>query len=222
VCRRSGVRRSPSASACLRGVERERPRAGVVLRWSLTRLRNPRQDWGSGPEHRSQRIGPGAQSSAQSRFSVTGPKRRKSGWNAGLRMARPGLEPGTPRFSVVGAEASNWPEAAANRWVPSRRQMRGDCRKKRSFAVDLGTQVGPGAQSLPAPPRVRTAPTLGIYLLRRAKSSWKDVSLPDRERPLAGRGRRAATSGGVRRRRGTSGAADAVAVMTIAVTTSAA
>jgi phosphohistidine phosphatase len=31
-----------------------------------------------------------------------------------------------------------------------------------------------------------------LYLLRHAKSSWNDVSLPDRERPLAGRGRRAA------------------------------
>jgi phosphohistidine phosphatase len=31
-----------------------------------------------------------------------------------------------------------------------------------------------------------------VYLLRHAKSSWKDGSLPDRERPLAGRGRRAA------------------------------
>jgi phosphohistidine phosphatase len=31
-----------------------------------------------------------------------------------------------------------------------------------------------------------------MYLLRHAKSSWKDASLPDRERPLSGRGRRAA------------------------------
>jgi phosphohistidine phosphatase len=31
-----------------------------------------------------------------------------------------------------------------------------------------------------------------VYLLRHAKSSWKDRSLPDRDRPLAGRGRRAA------------------------------
>jgi phosphohistidine phosphatase len=31
-----------------------------------------------------------------------------------------------------------------------------------------------------------------VYLLRHAKSSWKDGSLPDRERPLAGRGRKAA------------------------------
>ncbi len=31
-----------------------------------------------------------------------------------------------------------------------------------------------------------------VYLLRHAKSSWKDGSLPDRERPLAGRGKRGA------------------------------
>jgi phosphohistidine phosphatase len=31
-----------------------------------------------------------------------------------------------------------------------------------------------------------------IYLLRHAKSSWKDASLRDHDRPLAGRGRRAA------------------------------
>jgi phosphohistidine phosphatase len=33
-----------------------------------------------------------------------------------------------------------------------------------------------------------------VYLLRHAKSSWKDGSLPDRDRPLAGRGRRAANA----------------------------
>jgi phosphohistidine phosphatase len=31
-----------------------------------------------------------------------------------------------------------------------------------------------------------------VYLLRHAKSSWKDGSLADRDRPLAGRGKRAA------------------------------
>jgi phosphohistidine phosphatase len=31
-----------------------------------------------------------------------------------------------------------------------------------------------------------------LYLLRHAKSSWKDSGLPDHDRPLAGRGRRAA------------------------------
>jgi phosphohistidine phosphatase len=30
-----------------------------------------------------------------------------------------------------------------------------------------------------------------LYLLRHGKSSWKDISLPDHDRPLAGRGRRA-------------------------------
>jgi len=30
-----------------------------------------------------------------------------------------------------------------------------------------------------------------LFLLRHAKSSWKDSSLPDHERPLAGRGKRA-------------------------------
>ena len=31
-----------------------------------------------------------------------------------------------------------------------------------------------------------------LYLLRHAKSSWKNASLRDRDRPLSGRGRRAA------------------------------
>jgi phosphohistidine phosphatase len=33
-----------------------------------------------------------------------------------------------------------------------------------------------------------------LYLLRHAKSSWKDTGLPDHDRPLAGRGRRAANA----------------------------
>ena len=33
-----------------------------------------------------------------------------------------------------------------------------------------------------------------IYLLRHAKSSWKDAALADHDRPLSGRGRRAATA----------------------------
>jgi hypothetical protein len=48
----------------------------------------------------------GAQSSAQWTLDPDHPKRRKSRWNAGLRMARPGLEPGTPRFSVVSLNLS--------------------------------------------------------------------------------------------------------------------
>src|SRR5687768_4960118 len=33
-----------------------------------------------------------------------------------------------------------------------------------------------------------------LYLLRHAKSSWKQRGLPDHDRPLAGRGRHAATA----------------------------
>jgi phosphohistidine phosphatase len=36
--------------------------------------------------------------------------------------------------------------------------------------------------------------TRRLYLLRHAKSSWKDPALADHDRPLAGRGRRAATA----------------------------
>jgi hypothetical protein len=39
--------------------------------------------------------------------------KEKSRWNAGLRMARPGLEPGTPRFSVVRYRRSNGAEIPA-------------------------------------------------------------------------------------------------------------
>jgi phosphohistidine phosphatase len=39
-----------------------------------------------------------------------------------------------------------------------------------------------------------------LYLLRHAKSSWKDATLADHDRPLAGRGRRAATAIGRRMR----------------------
>ena len=37
-----------------------------------------------------------------------------------------------------------------------------------------------------------------LYLVRHAKSSWKDASLSDRERPLNGRGRRSAPEMGGR------------------------
>ena len=74
------------------------------MRSSLTRLRNPRQDWHSRPwKWKPDRAS--AQSSAQTRLSRSSPQRRKSRWNTGFRMARPGLEPGTPRFSGAGHQA---------------------------------------------------------------------------------------------------------------------
>jgi phosphohistidine phosphatase len=39
-----------------------------------------------------------------------------------------------------------------------------------------------------------------LYLMRHAKSSWKDATLPDRDRPLAGRGRKASARMGERMR----------------------
>jgi phosphohistidine phosphatase len=42
--------------------------------------------------------------------------------------------------------------------------------------------------------KLKTSMTRRLYLLRHAKSSWKDPGLADRDRPLAGRGRRAAAA----------------------------
>jgi len=61
-------------------------------------------------------------------------------------MARPGLEPGTPRFSVVRANLPNWAE------IPGKPQVRWSVAKRanscdlRSFALRLGTEVGAGTQ----------------------------------------------------------------------------
>ena len=85
---------------------RARGRTGDATRTSrvvfiLTGLTNPRQAWGFGPWRWRPRIRPVPNRVPKAAFSLSFPKRRKSRWNAGLRMARPGLEPGTPRFSVV-------------------------------------------------------------------------------------------------------------------------
>jgi hypothetical protein len=58
--------------------------AGVVLRSSLTRLRNPRQDWGFGPWRWHPKGWPGAQSSAQTRHSLISPRSGKARGHAGL------------------------------------------------------------------------------------------------------------------------------------------
>jgi hypothetical protein len=67
---------------------------------------------------------------------------------AGLpAMARPGLEPGTPRFSVVGRKRSNCHGMPG---IPRFSECGGcgeDVRKLRSFAVDLGTEINLSAQT---------------------------------------------------------------------------
>ena len=53
-------------------------------------------------------------------------------------MTRPGLEPGTPRFSVVPCRPSNSAESPAN-WARSTRYLRGvDVRELRAFHLGLG------------------------------------------------------------------------------------
>ena len=81
-----------------------------------------------------------AQSSAQWTLDPDHPKRGKSRWNAGLQMARPGLEPGTPRFSVVRSESSNQPETPAKRGRRVRGPRRRHTRKFASFLPDSGDE----------------------------------------------------------------------------------
>jgi hypothetical protein len=63
------------------------------------------------------------------------------------QMARPGLEPGTPRFSVVGRNPSNCRESPAMRRLHIIDGCPSDVRKLRSFAASLGTEMHPSAQS---------------------------------------------------------------------------
>jgi hypothetical protein len=83
----------------------------------------------------------------------------------GAAVARPGLEPGTPRFSVVGRNVSDSRAMPAIERSLAVEPPRSDVRKLRSFAVDLGTQFRLGAQSTgadlrrPRMPRLERAPT---------------------------------------------------------------
>jgi hypothetical protein len=87
-------------------------------------------------------------------------------------MARPGLEPGTPRFSVVRANLSNRAE------IPGKQRVRWSVAKRaiscylRSFALRLGTEVGSGTQCSQASapdPRVRQ---LTSYSLEAEPRVW--------------------------------------------------
>ena len=64
----------------------------------------------------------------------------------GIAMARPGLEPGTPRFSVVEQILSNSAESPAIWWFiyPCDHQL--NDRKLRSLLADLGTGKRASAQ----------------------------------------------------------------------------
>jgi len=60
-------------------------------------------------------------------------------------MARPGLEPGTPRFSVVGQDASSTSVIPATEQFPASKSCEIYARKLRSFLAGLGTQMRAGA-----------------------------------------------------------------------------
>jgi hypothetical protein len=72
---------------------------------------------------------------------------KKQPADAGLsQVARPGLEPGTPRFSVMDRNLSNSRGIPAFEWVLAIDPHQLDVRKLRSFRVDLGTESRFGAQ----------------------------------------------------------------------------
>ena len=90
---------------------------------------------------------PGAQSSAQTGALGASPEKKKSRWNAGLRMARPGLEPGKPRLfqSLVGISLTAAQCLQLSGLSPAEPNQVDD-RKLRSFLVDLGSGMRSGAQ----------------------------------------------------------------------------
>jgi hypothetical protein len=76
------------------------------------------------------------------------PAKPESPGFAGLAtMARPGLEPGTPRFSVVGPNLSNWAETPVNKRVSSKYPPAREVRNLRTYAGQLGTEIRFGTQS---------------------------------------------------------------------------
>jgi hypothetical protein len=59
----------------------------------------------------------------------------------GSRMARPGLEPGTPRFSVVTSRALERGRIPGNRGIPARRRGRGGCSEFARVCARFGGRV---------------------------------------------------------------------------------
>jgi hypothetical protein len=84
------------------------------------------------------------------RIALDTPETARSSIHGPLRaMARPGLEPGTPRFSVVVQNLSNIGGIPANTPVCAGRWRSANRRKLRLFIAGLGTGTRSGAQSGP-------------------------------------------------------------------------
>jgi len=80
------------------------------------------------------------------RIVLDTPETARSGIHRGFRaMARPGLEPGTPRFSVVDRNRSNRVESPAVPGVHIVNERRDEVRNLHSFLVDSGTGTRLGA-----------------------------------------------------------------------------
>ena len=61
-------------------------------------------------------------------------------------MARPGLEPGTPRFSVLGPNLSNWAKSVAIKRLLVGSVREAEVSYLRTFALRLGTKINFGTQ----------------------------------------------------------------------------
>jgi hypothetical protein len=78
------------------------------------------------------------------RIALDTPETARSSIHGALRaMARPGLEPGTPRFSGAGRKATVRAGIPATRRVCLRQRLDEDVRNLRSYPLDLGTEIGP-------------------------------------------------------------------------------
>ena len=77
-------------------------------------------------------------------------------------MARPGLEPGTPRFSVVRSQLSNDPENPANSRVPSDELVGEKVRRFQAFLADSGDGRRSVAQSAHAARRHHRGPRRSV------------------------------------------------------------
>jgi hypothetical protein len=81
-------------------------------------------------------------------------------FTGGSRVARPGLEPGTPRFSGAAREESNDPKTPANTPVCARHMNPRYSRYLRAFLSRLGTETARSAQwgAPPTEPALQAAP----------------------------------------------------------------
>jgi hypothetical protein len=134
-CWIAGSRRADSNSGHNDG---NRGRLGLSRRESLVSMRAPARPLGTRRRF-SGGLGP-HQAHFDRRFQarVQAPENKNSAIMRDCAMARPGLEPGTPRFSVVRSESSNQPKSPANNGLRGLSPRCRHARKFPSFRPDSG------------------------------------------------------------------------------------